>query len=144
MTRGDRRRVKRERFDDRRLPAVAQRDVRRKRAEAGFQPESRHPDHIAHASMSLEEGVWPAVGTLDAAKPVHQPFVKINELRAALGGKPQRVAAVATARDEDAKWRLLREDVVDPFKRLVELLLPDELLRQRDVRQVIGVEPQAL
>ena len=57
MTGRNRRCVEGERFDVRRFLAVSERDVRRERAEARFQPEAGHPHHVAHASVFFEKRV---------------------------------------------------------------------------------------
>ena len=97
MTGHDRCRVERERLDLRCAGTVAERDVRRKRAETGFQPEAAYPEHVADAAALLIEGLFPAVWPFQAPQCVHELLMKIEEFGRSLGSQPQRVAALAAA-----------------------------------------------
>ena len=144
VTRGNGRRVEGERFDRRRRapwPSVMcgvnapKLDFSRKR--------STH-EHVADAPVSFEERVRVRRRFAPGPERLHQPLVQIEKLRRPFDRHPQCVTALAAAGDRDAQRALTCEHLVDMRKRDLEFIVRDEVLRQRDVRKVIGVEPQTL
>jgi hypothetical protein len=68
--------------------------------------------------------------------------MKIDELISAFNREPQGMAAAAGAADDDSYRWCGREHFVYALERARQFLFAHELLRQGDVRQVIGIEAQ--
>jgi hypothetical protein len=140
MAGGHNGRLEREWLDRGRLPCVTERHVRPEGSEARVQAVPAHPCDVPHAGVIVNEGPPVSTGPLKAAKRVHEPRVQSCQCGTAFDRHPDGSAVLSGARDTERERLLVTQRVAGAVQHSIKIFQSDELLRQRDVREVPGVE----
>jgi hypothetical protein len=112
--------------------------------EGGLQAITGNPQHVAWPRVASVERAGARPRPFEADERVHQAFMQIDQRCSRLDRHPHRAAGTASTRNVQLQRRHTGECLADPFEHGFEFVVPDELLRERDVWQVRGVQAETL
>ena len=130
--------------DHRGLAGVAQCDVRCEGIEARLVQVAGDPGDVTQARVAAEEGGLGATRALELTKHVHEALVQPGDLGRAFNGHPHGAGALFTAGHSKCHGRLIAQSFIEALEEDGEVASANELLRQRDMREMDSVEPQTL
>ena len=130
--------------DNRGLAGVAQRDMRCEGVEARLAPVAGDPGNVIMARVAAEQGGLGATRALELTKHVHEVLVQPGDLGRAFNGHAHGAGALSTSGHSKCHGRLIAQSFIEALEDDGEVASANELLRQRDMREMVSVEPQAL